>query len=122
MFGQPLYTKDAGLAEKAGRFTRSLVDPIVPGALTPLGVGAQKLILPENVPGTEMPINEFMPSYRWRKLSNAIEGKTSVGVTGKEPALSRSIRAGLGIVGVPVQTPVPFTYLPDDIEERLDNN
>ena len=82
MFGQPLYPKGATPAQKAGYAIRALAETVTPGALGLAGLATpSEKILP------------YVPSYRWRQLGYAVRGKTPVGVTGKEPKTSRTLRA-----------------------------
>ncbi len=105
MFGQPLYPVDASLTEKVARGAQSaLVDPLVPGIL---GIPAG-LVQGAAFPGA----TDYMPSYRWRKLANALQGQSEIGIQGKEPAGSRTARAIGSAFGVPVQAPVSLTNLP----------
>lgn len=110
-FGQPLYPTDATALEKTGYFARSMVDPIIPGFWSPVGGLAQGYLAPG--------ATEVMPSYRWRQVANALQGKTNIGATGKEPPVSRTLRSLLGSAGVSVQTPVPLSYLPPNLEKQL---
>lgn len=100
-FGQPLYPVDATALEKAGYATRDVAEGLVPGsAALPLAVGASLTGIPR----------EAVPLYGARKLMGAFKGQTPLGISGKEPATSRTARAVLGQVGVPVQAPVKTEY------------
>ena len=110
-FGQPLYPLDASTPKKAAYAARSLADTVIPGFWSaPAGLAQGYL-----APG----ITEAMPSYRWRQVAHALQGKTSVGVSGKEAWQSRTLRAIAGSAGVPIQPPVPLTYLPDELKEEV---
>lgn len=109
-FGQPVYPQSASPLVKAGYATRNIVDALSPGILS-LGGLVQGALAPGDIPGTQTPITELMPSYRWRQLAYALQGKTSIGRSAKEPSGSRTTRALLGEFGIPVQVPIPFTYV-----------
>lgn len=109
-FGQPLYPRDATGVEKAGYLARSLADPFVPGmAQIPLGL-ATGLVAPG--------MSQNVPGYRWRQLAESVQGNTNIGAQSKEPAAQRTFRNIGGALGVPIQTPVPYTYLD---EEEISN-
>jgi hypothetical protein len=97
-FGQPLYPIDAGMFEKAGYGVRTLAEAYVPNVAAFGGLA---------VPGK---YSGLLPSYRGRALSQAKEGKNQLGISGKEPAVSRTIREILKATGVPVQAPVNTTF------------
>ena len=110
-FGQPLYPIDSTPLEKAGYAARNLMDPVIPGFWSPIGGVTQGYLAPG--------ATELMPSYRWRQLAYALQGKTSIGKPAKEEPVSRSIRSILGTFGIPVQTPLPLSYLPKDLDKKL---
>ncbi|MCK4500415.1 hypothetical protein KAU11_07950, partial [Candidatus Babeliales bacterium] len=117
-FGQPIHPKDAGAGTKALYAARSLADPFMPGITQPFvgmaaGLGENAGILPE---GT----TQLLPGYRTRSMGEAVQGATSVGVQSKESAPSRSLRNFFASGGIPIQSPVPYSYLQED--EALRNN
>lgn len=99
-FGQPLYPRDAGLAEKIMYAGRTATDAFMPGIVEP--------VLGTIAPASTAP---FLPGYTTRKTAFAKEGKTPVGVQSKEHPLSRWSRSIGSSVGVPIQTPVPHAFL-----------
>ena len=98
-FGQSLYPSDANFLEKAGYGARSLGEAYIPNIAAGAGI-----VTPEAMA-------KFIPSYRWRQLSRAKVGKNAVGVKGKEPKSSRTLRALANYIGIPIQTPVNKTYI-----------
>ena len=117
-FGQPIYPQDASIKERIGYFTRSIAEPLVPGFWR-LSAPIAKHILPEKIPFTDTPMTEAIPSYRFRRLSNALEGKTALGTKGREEPLSRTVRAVAGTFGVPIQAPLPLTFIPKELKKKL---
>lgn len=116
-FGQTLYPKDADIWEKSKYAARSLADPYVPGVIQPFaGLAAG---LAENA-GAPEGLTQMLPGYRTRSVGEAVQGNTSVGVNSKEPAAQRTLRNLGAVLGFPVQTPVPYSYL--DEEEFMRNN
>lgn len=105
-FGQPLYPYGAGFGAKSLYAGRTLLESQVPGVLSYLG-----LATPEKYA-------EFAPSYRWRQLSYAKAGKGPYGVSGKEPASSRTLRGLAATVGIPVQAPVNLEY----VKKKINSN
>jgi hypothetical protein len=93
VFGQPLWPKDAEAHEKVGRAVSASVESVVPGLV---GFGA---LLPGTVPDSLLP---YVPSYRYKQLENAMQGRTSIGATGAEPKSARSLRVISGMLGLPV--------------------
>ena len=74
MFGQQLWSKDAGLLEKAGRAAQAGVETVVPPLFSlPLSATPEKYL-------------GLVPSYRARQLGNAARGKTSLGIESSTPA------------------------------------
>jgi hypothetical protein len=97
-FGQPLYPMDASGLTKVGYGLRSLGEAYMPNIASYAG-----LLTPDAVA-------DYIPSYRWRQLSRAKVGKNQLGISGKEPAVSRTVRTLLQATGVPVQAPVNTTF------------
>lgn len=94
-FGAPLYPTDATGLEKAGYFTRAAADVLTPGVVSaPVGLAAG-LSAPETA--------AYLPGYRTRQIAQAVQGKTPIGIEGKESASSRTLRALSGFAGLPVQ-------------------
>ena len=99
MFGQPLYPLDAGIGTKTLYGTRAFAETFVPGIASYAG-----LVTPESVA-------EYVPSYPWRRFAFGKEGKSPLGIKGKESTLSRTFRSGLSSIGLPVQSPIDFNYI-----------
>jgi hypothetical protein len=111
-FGQPIYPSDPSLAERIMYPARTLVDSFTPG-IVEQGLG---LVAPSDA----APV---MPGYLTRKMLYAKEGKTPIGVQSEEPATSRFGRAFFSGLGVPIQTPIPHTYLQEEeVADKLNNN
>jgi hypothetical protein len=116
-FGSPLYRSDAGAISKTGSFTRTLSESVVPNVWgLPAGLGTR--MIEGTIPGTEG-LTSALPSYKGQQLSHALVGENRQGISGQEPAGSRTLRTVLGGLGVPVQTPVSFTNLPKDLKNKL---
>ena len=98
-FGQPIYPRDAGLLEKAAIATSGAIEPYNPlGRSAGTALGA----LPVGVPEAALP---YVPSQSYKRMRNALKGRTPLGIPAKEPAGYRALRAALSDVGVPI-TPV----------------
>jgi hypothetical protein len=97
-FGQPLYPVDATALEKFGYGARSLGEAYVPNIMSYAG-----LLTPEAAA-------DYIPSYRWRQLSRAKAGKNPIGISSKESAASRTMRAVFQASGVPVQAPMNTSF------------
>lgn len=97
-FGQPLFPLDANALTKTGYGLRALGEAFVPNVASYAG-----LLTPEAAAN-------FIPSYRWRQLSYAKSGKNQLGISSKEPAVSRTIRSLLQTTGIPVESPVNTTF------------
>jgi len=98
-FGQPLYPVGATGAQRFGYAARDLGEVFMPGVV---GYG-----------GLASPTGDwlnYMPSYRWRTLAQAKEGKSQLGIAGKESPGSRTVRAVMGATGFPVQAPMNLQY------------
>ena len=92
MFGQPLWPQDASALEKSGYMTRQAVETVMPGATSLAGL-PQGIIAPE--------ATKYIPNFRWRQLAYATQGKTSLGITGKESPESRTLRTVMSTFGLP---------------------
>jgi hypothetical protein len=107
-FGQPIYPINATAKEKAFYAARTLAEAPMPGVAAYLGL-AQGALLPG--------MSEYAPSYRWRQIANAVQGKNQLGITTKESAASRLNRSLLGSVGIPVQS-LDLTFLSNQINKK----
>lgn len=97
-FGQQLYPVDANLFEKAAYAGRNFAEAFVPNIYSYAG-----LLTPEAVA-------DYIPSYKWRKLSRAMAGKNVLGKETSEKASSRVTREVLGNMGVSIQAPVQTQF------------
>lgn len=97
-FGEPLYPVDANGIQKVGYGARSLAEAFMPNIASYAG-----LLTPEAAA-------DYIPNYRWRQLSYAKNGKNQLGISSKEPAVSRTIRSILQTTGIPVEAPVNTTF------------
>ena len=87
MFGQQLWTKDAGLLEKAGRTVQAGAESVMPPLLSlPLAATPEKYL-------------GLVPSYRARQLGYAARGKSSVGIQSSTPASELKNRALGSVLG-----------------------
>ena len=102
MFGQPLYPKDASLLERTGYASRTLAEAVLPPVAGYLGLGV-KAGLP---PGKVLP---YIPHYRFRQLGYATEGKSSLGIPGKEPASEKTAKVMAAMAGLPYY-PIKLQY------------
>ena len=98
-FGQPLYPIDATMLEKTGYGARSLTEAVFPNILQYTGL----------LPGSEA-IADYVPSYRWRQLSAAKQGKNQLGISSKEPEVQKVGRVVSSSLGIPIQTPVNTSF------------
>ena len=96
--GSALYPSDADGLTKAGYGARSLAESFTPNLW---GLGGLSGIT-----------GSAIPSYRWRQLAEAEQGKDQYGMSGKEPAISRTLRTLASTLGVPLQAPVNLTVKP----------
>jgi hypothetical protein len=61
------------------------------------------------LPGSEA-IADYVPSYRWRQLSAAKQGKNQLGISSKEPEVQKVGRVVSSSLGIPIQTPVNTSF------------
>ena len=113
-FGQPLYPTDATGLQKTGYAARQFAESVVPGAA---GFGAIATA-PFTTTGEHI---GYVPSYTYRKLANALSGKSALGIPGKEPAAERSLRTASGMVGVPLH-PMDLSYTEQQTKKNIKNN
>jgi hypothetical protein len=112
-FGQALYPKGASALEKVGYASRGLTEAVVPGWASFAGL-----------PGGMLPDSaiDIMPSYKFRQLAYSVKGKTPLGITGQEPASSRTIRSLLSNIGIQTY-PMDLTYLSSQVKQgKIPNN
>jgi hypothetical protein len=100
-FGQKLYPRGATTGQKSFYAARQLGESVIPGFMSAPGGLAQGLIAPG--------ATENMPSYRWRQIAYATQGKDQYGVTRKEAPASRTLRNVLSSLGIPIQSPIDLT-------------
>ena len=92
MFNQPLYPESAStLAKTVGYPARQASEAFIP----PFVGALAGMVLPAG-------FSEYYPSYQARRMANAKEGLTPIGVEGKESKVSRTLRAISGTLSVPV--------------------
>lgn len=104
-FGEPLFPSfDANgkpiqpsLGTKAFYGARAIGESVVPGALGYLG-------WPAGLAGMTPEQTNLVPSYGFRNLANATQGRSSVGATTKEDAVRKTLRSLLGRTGIPAYT------------------
>ena len=104
-FGQPImpsYDENGkpitpGLGTKAFYAGRTLAESLVPGAASFAGL--------VNIPGEMSPdFVNAIPSYGFRNLANATQGRSSIGADTKEDAVRKTIRSLFGRTGLPAYT------------------
>jgi hypothetical protein len=101
-FGQPLYPVDANAIEKVGYGARTLGEAFVPNVASFAGLLTPEAAAP------------YIPSYRWRQLAMAKNGKNQLGISSKEDASSRRDRAIAQALGISVQAPVNTNFAAKD--------
>ena len=101
-FGQPIYPIDANLLEKMGYATRTFGEAFVPNIAAHAG-----LVTGPIAPG----LTDYIPSYRWRQLAMATQGKSQLGKSGKEDPVKRSVRTLANLWGVPWQASVNTNFI-----------
>ena len=100
-FGQPVWPTDATGMEKVGYTARNLGESVVPGFV---GLaGALNPLMPKSL--QSQAAIQAVPSFRYRSLAEATQGKNALGIQGMEPALQRTIRGILSAGGLST-TPV----------------
>ena len=102
-FGQPLFPAydektgeaiDIGLKDKLPYALRSIGEAIVPGIAGYAGVVNAPLDLPTEA-------IQAVPSYGFRSVAEATQGKSSIGKQTKEDAVRKTLRAVLSRTGIP---------------------
>ncbi len=106
LFNQPLYPSDAGALGKAGYGLRSAAEAVVPPS-----IGFAGLLTPEA-------IAPYLPSYRWRQMTYAKEGKTPLGIEASEPAFQRTARTISSMFGAPIY-PIKLEYISSKVKKDL---
>lgn len=104
-FGEPIYPSydekgkpiNVGLGTKGFYAGRALAESAVPGALSYLG-------LPAGIAGIDPSTTNLIPSYGFRNLANATQGRSSIGAITKEDAVRKTFRSLLGRTGIPAYT------------------
>jgi hypothetical protein len=113
-FGQRIYPEGAGALEKTLLAGRAAAETVLPGAL-----GVTGLVAPDvDIPFTNTSAIEALPLYRARSIGYAKEGKNVYGVTGREPASSRTIRSLGALAGLSV-SPMDTTYTEKEFKEEI---
>jgi hypothetical protein len=105
MFGEPLFPSfdekgkkiDVGLGTKALYGGRAIAESLVPGALGFTGILNTPLDINPSI------INAI-PSYGFRNLANATQGRSSIGASTKEDAVRKTLRSLFGRSGLPAYT------------------
>lgn len=92
-FGQPIWPEGASTGEKLGYALRQEAEAYVPGVAGFAGLVGGKV-----APGIE----EYVPSYNYRKLSYAVQGKGTKGLTTKTDATKKTIMSVLSSLGIPL--------------------
>jgi len=103
-FGQPLYPaydpktgkqKDSSFLDIAPYAAKTLVEPLIPGFMGYAGLLAGKV---------PREILDHVPSYAFRNLANATQGRSTVGKDTKEDAVRKTLRSLFSRSGVPLYT------------------
>ena len=113
-FGQALYPIGATGLQKTGYAARQLAEGVVPGVV---GFGALATA-PFTSTGEHV---EYVPSYRYRQLANALKGKSTLGIPSKESAASRSLRTVGSMVGLPTH-PMDTTFTEQATKKAIQAN
>jgi len=93
-FGQQVWPTKASFGEKVAYSTRNFAESFVPGVAGYAGLAAAA------APSLN---NEWVPSYRYRSIANALEGKSSIGVQTKDAPGKKTLQAILGASGISYQ-------------------
>ena len=110
-FGGQLYPVDAPAWQRYGAYPlRTLAETFVPSSVGAAAGMALPLV------GQEQAI-DLLPSYMGRKVGYASLGKTPVGVSGKEPKLSRWGRSIGSLFGISLN-PMDFNYLSTQVNKK----
>ena len=101
-FGQPIAPKDATPGEKYGwRPAREIFEGYTSNNLLGGGAALAKNLIAGSE-GTSLS-DEYVPlGYTYRKMARALRGETTVGKVGTEDAMSRTLRALGGLLGINV--------------------
>ena len=105
-FGEPLFPSfdekqkpvNVGLGTKALYGGRAIAEAVVPGSFSYLG-GLN--ILGEGLPSG---VINAVPSYGFRNLANATQGRSSIGAGTKENVIQKTLRSVLSRSGIPAYT------------------
>lgn len=113
-FGQFLYPIDASTGEKSLYALRSLAETAVPGAASYAGV-TQPLLKGMGVPDEAI---NFYPSYGWRQIAEATQGKSNLGVLTKEDPAKKTLRALASRSGLPLY-PLNTEFLTNKNQKKI---
>lgn len=113
-FGQALYPIGATGVEKVGYAARQLAEGVTPG----IAGFAALATAPFTTTGEHV---EYVPSYRYRQLANALKGKTTLGIPSKESPASRSLRTAGSMIGVPTH-PMDLSYTEQQTKKNIKKN
>ena len=101
-FGQAIYPYGASAGTKALYGMRTLGEAFTPNILGPLGVVTPEALAP------------YLPSYKWRGLTNAMNQKNVLGKPVTESWESLAARNLAGQFGIPVQAKINMKYVQQD--------
>lgn len=96
-FNQQVWSKSAGAGEKIGRVASAAAETVVPPLAGLTGIVGGSMVDSE----LGQKITSYVPSYSYRKLANAVQGKNATGIKTKEGASAKTLRALGAISGVP---------------------
>lgn len=116
-FGQPLYPIGATMGQKAFYGARSLAETVVPGAVSYAGLTQ----IPLKAMGVPDEAIQFYPSYGWRQIAEATQGKSTVGALTKEEPVKKTMRELLGRSGLPLY-PLNTEFLSKQNQKKLQGN
>jgi hypothetical protein len=103
--GQALYPAGTNTLGKIWYAARSIAEAPLPSAVAALA---------PFTPGAAL---DYVPSYRWRQLGYALQGKTPLGAIAKESPASRTLRALWSIAGLSTQ-PLDLTYAASNYNKK----
>jgi len=106
MFDQQLWPNDASGLEKMGYAGRTMAEAVIPPSAGVAGLATPEAAL------------KYVPSFRWRQVGMAKEGKTPIGATGYEPATQRTMRTLMSMMGVPMY-PLNIEYTSKELKKKL---
>jgi len=111
MWGGPLYPESAkGYEKYVTGPMKNLVEAVIPTSAALPGYVASMFMSDKAI--------SMMPSYSFKKAAFSSQGKTSVGVIGKEDPMSRGVRDFAGNLGIKAY-PLNLTNLTSEVKKSI---